>query len=205
MSKLLFGTFYTKETSYEQVVNEYLIPSCKKAGIEPIVEGIPNKGTWTKNVAEKPRIILSLLESFIREDDILVFVDADATIERYPIELCNIPSEYEIGYHTLDWNSWYGYTSQKPVHEVLSGTMIFRNTENVRHLCAEWYKEAKSSNLWEQKVLQGLLKQNGHLKVYDLPVEYCFMTSLPDGRKPLVKCKPIIKHYQKSRELKRTL
>ena len=205
MSRLFFGAFYTKDTSYEQVVKDYLIPSCKKVGIDPIIEVVENKGTWIKNVAEKPRVILSQLNGYIRDNDILVFVDADATIERYPIDLCKVPQEYEIGYHTLNWNEWYGYDNVTPVKELLSGTMIFRNTVNVRQLCAEWYKEAKESNMWEQRVLQQLMVQRGDIKVYHLPLEYCYMNSLPDGREPLVKCDPIIKHYQKSRTLRRTL
>lgn len=205
MSRLFFGAFYTKGTAYEQVVKDYLIPSCKKVGIEPIIEEVENKGTWTRNVAEKPRVIKSLLDGYIRDNDILVFVDADATIEKYPIDLCNIAQEYEIGYHTLNWNDWYGYKNINPVKELLSGTMILRNTENVQRICKEWYEEATKTKVWEQRVLQDLMRQNGHIKVYHLPIEYCYMDSLPDGRKPLVKCDPIIKHYQKSRELKRTL
>jgi len=53
--------------------------------------------------------------------------------------------------------------------------------------------------------LQELMKKHKDILVYDLPIEYCYMTSLPDGRAPLVQCEPVIKHYQKSRELKRLL
>ena len=177
MSSLFFGAFYTKDTSYEQVVKDYLIPSCKKVGIDPIIEVVENKGTWIKNVAEKPRVILSQLNGYIRDNDILVFVDADATIERYPIDLCKVPKECEIGYHTLNWNDWYGYNNVTPVKELLSGTMIFRNTVNVRQLCAEWYKEAKDSNIWEQRVLQQLMVQRDDIKA----VSYTHLT-LPTNR-----------------------
>lgn len=205
MSRLFFGAFYTKDTAYEQVIQDYFIPSCKKVGIDPIIDVVENKGSWIKNVAEKPRVILSQIDGYIRDNDILVFVDADATIEKYPIDLCNVPPSCEIGYHTLDWNSWYGYDCKVSTKELLSGTMIFRNTENVRQLCKDWYNEAKSSNRWEQTVLQELMKQNSNIKVHNLPIEYCYINSLPDGREPLVKCSPIIKHFQASRKLRKTL
>ena len=204
MNKIHIGSFYTDDTPYQQVVYDYLLPSCLRLGIEPMVERVPNQGSWIKNVAEKPRIILQMLLK-LKRNELLVFVDADATIEEYPVELESISRKYEIGYHTLNWNEWYGYRNVVPVKELLSGTMFFRNTLDVVQLCTKWYNKAKETQKWEQKVLQDLMPQFPQEKIYHLPVEYCYVTSLPDGREPLVKYKPIIKHYQKSREYKRNL
>jgi hypothetical protein len=205
VNKLVFGAFFTENTPYEQVLNEYLVPSCLRFGIEPHIVRTPNRGSWVKNVAEKPHAILHLLKEYVDNNSLLVFVDADATLEQYPIELEELSKDYDMGYHTLDWNSWYGYNNKLSIQELLTGTMILRNTVRVRQLCTEWYEKAKETNMWEQRVLQELIKKYKDIAIYDLPIEYCYMASLPDGRKPLIKCEPVIKHYQKSRELKRKL
>ena len=201
MSKLHVGTFFTENTPYEDIVKEYLIPSCKELGIEPIVIAIPNQGSWMKNAAEKPKAIEVALINYVKNGDVLLFLDADSILERNPTELLDIPPEYTLGYHTLDWNSWYGYHHQPAMMELLTGTMIFRHTSNIRTLCQEWHEMAKTTPIWEQKVLQSLVPKYRHVKVYDLPIEYCYMDSLPDGREPLVKCdNVVVRHFQKSRE-----
>ena len=199
------GSFYTIDTPYEKVIKDYLVTSCTKLGIVPLIGHVENSQDWTKNVAQKPRVILEMLENHIENGDMLFFVDADATIEKYPSSLKEIDSSYEIGFHTLNWNDFYGYTAPTPVMELLTGTMFFRNTELVRNLCKEWYEKAVQSSQWEQKVLQSILPKYPDLKVYHLPLEYCYVTTLPNGEEPKIKCDPIVKHYQASRTLKRKL
>ena len=206
MNNVHIGSFYTADTPYEEVIKQYLIPSCEKLNIIPNIVTMPNEGTWLKNVAEKPRAISTLLQKCCKKsDDILMFLDADSTLESYPVEIATLPEEYELGFHTLNWNQWYGYNHVPGVKELLSGTMIFRNTANVQALCQEWYEAAKTTDIWEQKVLAQVLPKYSQINIYHLGIEYCYMTTLPDGRQPIVQCQPIVKHYQKSREYKRAI
>ena len=202
MNKVKFGTFYT-EGPYEEVFKTYLLPSCEKFGIEPLVVKIKNQGSWLKNVAEKPNAILELLKNHITNGECLVFLDADATLESYPKLFEEIPLENELAYHTLNWNEWYLYKNNPPVMELLTGTMFFRHSANIESLCNDWYNDAKTSNTWEQQSLAQVIKRYTQIKVFDLPVTYTYMKTLPDGREPNVKETPIILHHQKSRELKR--
>jgi hypothetical protein len=201
MNKVIYGSFYTKDTPYEQVVKDYFLTSCEKWKIHPIVIEMSNHKTWIQNVAEKPRAIREILNG-MKEDEVLAFMDADATIEQYPKLFEEISLDYDIGFHTLDWNSWYGYDNNPSIKELLTGTMFFRNTNAIKSLCTVWYETAKISKQWEQKVLASIIGNHG-VTIYDLPIEYCFVKSLPDGREPLIKTEPVILHHQKSREYKR--
>ncbi len=199
MNNWALGSFFTMETPYQQIVNEYLIPSAEKFGIPLDLAPIPNKGNWYINVAEKPGIILDMLEGGY---ETLVFLDADATIEQYPKLFDEIPEEYDIAFHTLSWKQWYGY--EKDRAELLTGTMFFRNNDKVKALCRAWYKQAQNTQIWEQKVLENII-DNFDVKVYNLPLEYCYMKSRPRNQEPLVKLNPVILHHQVSRELKRSM
>jgi len=204
MNNFIIGSFFTAETPYQQVYEEYLKKSAKKWDLGLLCNEVNNQGSWYKNVAEKPKVILNMLgtlKSF--NSDSLVFLDADATIERYPQLFHEIPEEYDIAFHTLNWETWYGYKGDK-TRELLTGTMFFRPNKVVEDLCKEWYEEAMKTNEWEQKVLARVIK-NHNVKVYELPVEYCYVATRPQGQEPLVKCEPVILHHQKSRIYKRNL
>ena len=189
------ASFYTRDTAYENIIQNLLVTSCREQQIEPIIVGIENQHRWIKNVAEKPRVIGELLEKYDR----LVFLDADATLQSYPGLFNTIPDEYDIAFHRLNWNTFYGHTKQPPIMELLSGTMFFRNRPEVKALCKAWYEDAKKTHIWEQKVLERVIK-SFNVKVYDLPIEYC---SIKNPRSPLVVENPVIVHHQKSREYKK--
>jgi len=202
MNKFCVGAFYTDATPYHYIWQDYLLKSCEKFRIKNHVFAAPNYGSWHRNVAEKPRIIGEMLDLLTIDEECLVFLDADATIEQYPKLFEEIPSKYDIAYHTLNWNTWYGYDNKPATMELLSGTMFFRNRKKVKEMCFEWYKEAKKTNKWEQKVLAEIIGKY-NLKTYPLPLEYCYPISRPKGKEPLVKLDPVILHHQKSREFKR--
>lgn len=199
------GTFYTKNTLYEDICKHYLHKSCKQLDLEKklyTVE-IENEGNWYKNVAQKPRVILDLLTNVIPENDCLVFLDADATIEKYPELFDNIPESIDMSFHVLSWKDWYGYNSDTT--ELLSGTIFIRNNQHTRNLCRQWYELANSSNDWEQKILERILFIDNKIPVtYQLlPVEYCYIISRPGNLPPLVVKDPIILHHQISRVTKK--
>lgn len=201
MNKWKLGTFYTLNTQYEEVYNKYLKPSAEKFGLSVLLTTIPNEGTWLRNVSKKPKIIKEQLET-LEQDECLVFLDSDATIEQYPKLFEDIPEEYDIAYHTLNWQLWYGYI--KNTKELLTGTLWMRNNDKVKKLCEDWYKESSKYSLWEQKALEQVIK-NHNIKVCDLPLEYCYMISRPGNLEPLIKLDPVILHHQASRQFKRKI
>lgn len=203
-NKFVIATFVSEGTPYEDIINKYLLKSCQKLGLPLQIAHSVNCNNWYRNVAEKPLIIRNIL-STMDDDTCLVFLDADCTIEKYPILFEKIPEEYDIAFHMLDWNVWYGYKQPKPVTELLTGTMFFRNRPLVKQLCMEWYETAKITNVWEQKILEKIIKKYKDLRIYQLPLEYIYMNKRPRGQEPLVKLDPVIIHYQKSRELKKVI
>lgn len=193
-------SFYTEDTPYQDVINKYLLASVEKfkSAFTTKILIAKNYHNWEKNVAQKPLMILNILN---KNEDSIVFVDADATIERYPQLFHDIPDEYDIAFHTLDWNTWY--KNKSDVKELLTGTMYFRNRQIVKDLCAEWYAKAEDGNCWEQKILENIIRKYP-LKIYDLPISYCYIQTLPRGQEPYVKVElPVIIHHQVSRLLKR--
>jgi len=87
----------------------------------------------------------------------------------------------------------------------LTGTLWFRNCEESRRIISAWDNACKTTNIWEQKVLQTVIAQMG-VKCYELPLSYCYIKTLPGERPPLVKVEnPVIVHNQVSRKLKRTI
>jgi hypothetical protein len=202
-NKFIVGSFVTKNTPYEDICEYFLKSSLKKFKIDHEIETIQNTNNWRRNVAEKPKVILNLLEK--HKNKTLVFLDADASIEQYPALFEDIPKEYDLGYHLLDWATWYNRPDDTR-KELLTGTMFFRYNERVVHLLKQWYIEAISSEQWEQLVLEKLMAHyKDDLEIYNLPVEYCYIKTMPNGDKPFVKCDPVILHHQVSRTLKKLI
>lgn len=201
MNKWILGTFVTENTPYEEVFEQHLKKSIDKHNLRYLIAKVPNSRSWNKNVAQKPYIILDQLGQ-IGDNECLVFLDADSEINHYPKLFDEIPDEYDLAYYTLNWRQWYGYSQD--YFELLTGTMFFRNRAIVKSLCWEWYNQSIKSHMWEQKILQDVIK-DFKVNAYPLPIEYCFMNSRPGGLKPLVDCNPIITHFQVSRDLKKLL
>lgn len=199
MSTFSIYSFVTIDSPYEEVVKKYLLASAQKLNLEVQVLKAPNYHNWWMNVAQKPLMILKLLNE---GKDNIVFLDADATIESFPSLFDNIPDEIDLAYHTLHWNSWYNRPNDTTT-ELLSGTIFLRNRPEVKRLCTEWYEKAKDGGVWEQKILEQVIKKYD-LKIYDLPISYTWINSLPGNKEPYVKCDDIvIRHYQVSRNIKR--
>jgi hypothetical protein len=201
LDNFLIISYATLETPYVSIINKYLMPSLETFKLPHHIEIIENQGSWLKNVAMKPQVILNCFEKYPSKD--LVCIDADAEILQYPKLFNEIPEEYDIACHILDWDSWYGYTNH--VKELLTGTIFIRNNEKTKELVKKWYTLSTSSGIWEQKVLQQLIEENKDIKVYALPLSYCYIVSLPDGSKPLIELDPIILHHQSSREFKKQI
>lgn len=202
MNEIVIGAFYTQGTDYEKMADKFLIPSLKRHGLKHMVKARAKIGSWHRNVAEKPIIIREMLQE-IHKDQCLVFVDVDCEFKKYPKLFEEIPIGYELAFHTLEWKTWYN-RSNCTTKELLSGTLFLRNTQRIEWLCLNWYDEASRLNKWEQKALEKILT-NHNVRCYNLPIEYCYVSSLPNKAKPHVKCDPVIVHHQASRRMKKVL
>lgn len=195
-------SYFTLGTAYADVCHKFLMPTVRGLQLHSDIRAVPNKGTWLKNTAYKPEFLRAMMET---HKENLVFVDVDAQINFYPGLFLEIPEEYYVAAHFLDKNAWYGRDYGSNRFELLSGTLWFRNCAQSKLLLEAWDSACKSTNTWEQKVLQQVMTDLG-ITCFELPLSYCYIGSLPGDREPLVKVEnPVIVHNQVSRKLKRTI
>jgi hypothetical protein len=196
-------SYYTLGTPYQGVAHEYLMKSVKNLPkeVRTDIRGVPDLGSWQRNTGYKAEFVRNMLEHHTEN---VVFLDCDAEILQYPELFETIPDEYNFACHTLDRNKWYGTEfHESQTKELLSGTLFIRNNKESRVIVQEWAMTCCiSPQIWEQVILGMVLKKN-NIPVYDLPISYCYIKTLPDGREPLVKCdSPVIIHNQVSRKLR---
>ncbi|KKL61706.1 hypothetical protein LCGC14_2192630 [marine sediment metagenome] len=196
MNNIIYISFYT-EGYYENVMNSHLLPSLLLFNLPYYILPMENKHNWHENTKQKISFILKALKENYPIP--LVWIDADGKIEDYPKLFYEIPKEYDIGVHTLDWKEQYG----KEGSELLSGTVFLRNNEKTEQLVELWAKYADESSGWEQRALEKAIKDL-KIKVYELPRTYCYITTIPSGKPPKVIIdNPIISHWQVSRKVKK--
>lgn len=202
MNEFIVTSYFTVGTEYAMVCHKYLMPTVRKLQLHVDIRGVGNRGSWEKNTAYKPEFLRTMMA--LHKENI-VFVDADAEIQYYPGLFLNIPEEFCVAAHFLDKNAWYGASYAKDRYELLTGTLWFRNCEKSKEILEEWDRTCQQTRIWEQKVLQSVLDRFG-VQCFNLPLEYCYIKTLPGGRAPLVKVEnPVIVHNQVSRKLKRTI
>ena len=197
-------SYFTIDNAYAEVAHKYILSSLNKftPKLKSDIRGIFSKGGWGANTSYKPEFIKIMLEHH-KEDDI-IFVDSDAEILAYPSLFENIPKEYFLGAYKLDRNKWYGKEFlESERFELLSGTLFIRNCSQSKAILEEWIRRCfLNPKVWEQKVLYEIIKEK-HIKVYELPQEYCRILSMPNGSVPILECNnPVIVHHQISRKLK---
>jgi len=166
---MIYTAYYTKDTRYEVIAKEQLIPSLKRWDLSYRVERIPSLGDWYKNTNYKISHVLKMLKRFKQP---IVMLDVDVTIEKYPILFDEIDNSYDIGFHYLDWFlQWRGYEGDRK--ELLSGTMWFNYNPKVLQLLEEIKAEiCKYPEIWEQKTIQKVIESHDDLKIFELPYEY---------------------------------
>jgi hypothetical protein len=195
-------SFYTPDNAYAKVFNERLGRSLKE------IPDIPNKiyqvssrGSWLNNIAIKPEIIKRAM--FETQKNIL-WVDADAMFTTYPKLMDTVPDNCDLMYHTLDHSVWYGTNTNRM--EIFNGTIYLRNNVKTHVLLDEWIARcAINPRLGEHRHFESLVMDSRDIVTYDLPHQYAYITSLPNGDKPRVEVvDPIICHYQASRQHRKT-
>ena len=198
MQDFIIISYFTPE--YVEVAHQYLMPSIESLGLKSDVRRVDSRGSWNANTSYKAEFVLQMLQ---RHKTNVVFLDCDAVITSYPQLFHEIPEEFNVACHILDRNKWYGreYLNR---YELLSGTAFFRYTPKTLEVVEKWVEECKRLHqVWEQQLLQKVLTET-NTKIFELPIEFCWISTLPDGSKPIVKPNGpiVVEHFQKSRELR---
>ena len=200
MAKQLIS-YYTNDY-YKKVASKYLLPSVKKLGLACYTASLSEEGSWIANVNKKPKFMKDCLLMFKKD---VLWVDVDAEIRGSLAFFDAIPMQYDIACHILDRQVWYHrqkFKGKATRKEPLIGTLYLRYKLEVLVFLDAWIKECALLCLSAQQVFAQLLKRK-KIKIFNLPIEYCYINSLPNGRLPYVKVdNPIIVHYQASREYK---
>jgi len=203
---LKYVSFYSIDTIYEKLYHTHLLPTLKLWNLPYWVKRIKNLGSWADNTCQKPAIILEALNKYPKHN--IVWIDTDAKIKDYPLFLgiLNLYDNCDIAVHYLNWFSHYGRPSDKGKTELVDGTIYIRNNKKMREFIKEWKQNSTDKNINHQKVLEKMLEKRKDIKVYNLPREYCYITTTSSGKKPAIPLKePIICHYQASRKAKKGL
>lgn len=147
--------------------------------------------SWQEAAAYKRFIIRHFHDT---EPNPIVWLDADARIRHYPDlfdELANNGTDFAA--------CWRG-------DELLSGTLFFGKTEAATRLIELWDNVQKQDpKEWDQRTLAialKMLEDERPVKVFELPVAYCFI--FDRSRKEHPDVDPVIEHLQASRQSRLT-
>lgn len=194
----IFVTYYT-EGDYEKVANDLLLPTLKRWSLPYDAQKVPNKTNWYANTAYKATFMLEMLKKHQKS---VVFLDCDATIEQFPTLFYEIPVEYDMAVHYLDWWKFWHNQEGRGRFDLLSGTMMFSYNEKMIDLAEKYIERCRMvQNPFEQKLLEQLVLENPQIKVYKLPASYTAIVK-EDGTIPDYIGKPVILHRNVSRELR---
>ena len=193
----LLASWYTDDFAYTRIMETHIKPSFDSLGVDYTIVKLPSQGDWRANTDLKPKVVKQLL-SVAKQDTVLI--DCDARLLAYPTLFDNLPLEFDMAVHYLDRAKWYQLGNAHK--ELCSGTLFFRNRPICHEIVDKWQEEVKVARVVEQTVLEQIIAKNRKVKVYNLPVEYCWIHDLPDGSKPKVQPNGpiIVEHFQASRQ-----
>jgi hypothetical protein len=201
---MIFTSLYTPHTGYE-VEARRLEASLERFDLPHYIEAVPSRGSWLKNVHEIPRHCLRMLDRFRCP---IVYLDADATVERVPELFYRLDREgvdFAV-HHCAPWVDNYG---GDPRGELLDGTMFLRDSDRARDLLRRWIEaDDKRPNCFEQRVLEENLVEWARdlsLRYHELPAEYCTIFDHPRQRARMNGTEPVVLHHQASRRLRDSL
>lgn len=183
-------TFATPE--YQGIYKQYAGKSMKELSLPHILHCYPSQKSWVDGTNLKPKVIL--LE--LKKGNSVLYVDVDARItSREVMDIDKlVPKDCIAACYFLDWDKWAGGCSG--IIEPLTGTMFFR--PEAISLVELWCRACENSDKADGKVWQDVIE--GRQDIFHLPIEYCYIYSLPNGNKGKIPCdKPFIIHYQESR------
>lgn len=143
-------SYFTKNTPYEKEV-QGLITSLDRFGIKHDIRGIDSLGGWQSNTMFKAQFLRQMIEEV---EDAMVWIDADAVVEKSPIFFDYIDADAAFYFRT---NGGRVGRIPEPV-ELLSGTMFFKANHRARTLLDMWIEEnGKDQRDLEQHNLQKVI------------------------------------------------
>ena len=191
----LFCTFYTLNgyenyfSILQESIKNFNLPFC---GFE--LKSKTNSYVWEYITQLKPFVLLYILNKFKKN---IVWIDADAKIEKLPIYFLDVNNNISVNYN---FNKFYRKS------ELLSGTIFFKYSEISISILDDWIKKTEEINnnkiinkkdLWDQYILQKVL-ENYKKYIDELPKEYISIFDHPDFKN----LDWVISHWQGSRQLK---
>lgn len=198
---MIYISYGTKNTPYESVIKDYLEKSLKFWGLKYYIEYPEDMSSWQANTHYKAEFILKCLKKF---NESVVFLDADATIKKFPILFDFIDTQdVDIALHFLDWKkNWRNHSGNKI--EALSGSLYLNYTQDVLDFLKAWIEKNKESTQWEQKNMQDVL-YTFDLRIEKLPYSYCTIVNQQNQipAHMIQEKDVVILHHQKSRQYKR--
>lgn len=167
-------------------LNERMVASAERFGLECTSYSYSARGNWADNVLIKCEM---LLKAFADHDTDILYLDSDAVVNYRPALFDVLPSCYNCAMH------WRGGK------ELLGGTQYFRNCEAVRKLLEHAAVEQQATREWSQKIFARILPNHPDVNVYALPPEYCYIYDSMAAQHP--GAVPIIEHFQESRRARK--
>ncbi len=184
--RVLYTSFYTP--NYEEIAQS-LIMSLERFRLPHEVLPVEDKGGFHANVRFKPRFILQQMEEHT-DRKYICWIDADAVVVRFPAAFYRLYADLAV-----HWRDGV---------ELLSGTMLWRNTPRTREFMRDWAETCENElnpelTCPEQQILQDMIPKT-NLQVFNLPSEYCKIVDLVELNDLGREVDPVIIQNQASRK-----
>lgn len=148
MKNITFISFYSdiNNTNYYKSSCLNLQKQLLNLNIPFYHEQLENKGNYLKNCLFKPKFILN---SLIKLNTPVFWIDADSKIINFPLELTNFDTEYK------KYDLGFVIKSDKKVPE--SALIYFNNTEKSKLFLNEWIKRSEEASINQNSLDHPLL------------------------------------------------
>ena len=183
---LIFTSFYTRNTGYEEEIKN-LIECYKKFNLPYIIEAVGNTYHWQRNTKLKAQIIKKQLCE--NPGKAVVYLDADSIIHQYPSLFFEIKEDVGANIRMFD----------RAIGQLNGAVLFFNNTPQARGVVDEWIKRNNADlERWDQDILKEILDERKDVSFRHLPLEYCKIFDTDAKRVS----NPVIEQYQASRKYK---
>lgn len=203
--KFIICSFYTSGEYYESIFLDKLFPSLKKFDLPYHIEEIESLHSYQLNTGMKPLYVEKMLISYPTTD--IIWIDADAEIVKYPILFEKIHLEYDMALYYVDMDKWHNTDKYNGMKQLSTGIAMFRCRRNVRDIVSDWRARVviDPQKTWDQKHLEIAVEKYAKKCIFNLPIEYSYMATMPDGSSPYIKVDPVIIQHQAGRKVNRGL
>lgn len=198
-------SFYT---SHYEVDAKELIKTIEQFDIPYEVEYRKRIGSWAANTQIKAPFILEKL----KQNESVVWTDADSRIMKYPTLFDNIDTDVGLFFLPREKSGRFtlppGCVLDNSIVDqngfLQSGTMYFKNTPRTIELLEMWVETNNNDNQqWDQWTLQACLSKIDGLTITKLPPEYVWIDSISINE--YGNLSPVVYHTQASRRFKKVI